>query len=219
MKTARKNTGALHNIRRLIETKWPEASPRKWASSAPIYTTGVPELDELLAGGFPAGQMIEITGDISSGKTTLLTRFIRQLAVHFPIAYLDFARTFFPAAAVAGGIDPIRLLITHPPSLGKGIRTTELLFADNRIGCAVFDLAGIRTPLSPTLLHRLRNRTAGAGKTVIFLTEPDARLISASTVSLRLEVSRESRSAIAIAITRSRLCREGVVLSWSPDAD
>lgn len=217
MQTARKKTGTLHTIRRLIESKWPEAAASKWAPSGPLYSTGIPRLDRLFEGGLPAGQIIEITGDVSSGKTTLLTRLVRELAVHFPVAYLDFARTFFPAAAVAGGIDPARLLITHPASLGKGLRTAELLFADSRIGCAVLDLAGIRTPLSAILLHRLRNRTAGAGKTVLFLTEPDARLISASTVSLRLEVARADAATITIAITKSRLGGEGVTFTWSPD--
>jgi hypothetical protein len=107
------------------------------------------------------------------------------------------------------------LLVAIPKSLPAGLRTAELLLGHRLVRGVVLDLVGQKANpnLPPTLIHRLRQETVRSRAMVFFLTENNhAGLIMPSTVSLRLEVARVRDSRIAITVTKSRLCREGIRL-------
>lgn len=78
--------------------------------------TGIGEVDALLGGGFPRGELSEIHGPASSGRTGVLLALLAQatrrgaLAAHVdPLDRLD------PASAVAAGADLSRLLWLRGP--------------------------------------------------------------------------------------------------------
>jgi len=114
----------------------------------------------------------------------------------------------------------------------EGLRTAELLLSQQVARNIVIDLtagsgdvskknrstgrsdSSPPSPLSPppVLLHRLRQQAARSKALVIFLTENDHAsppIIPASTVALRLEVERLTRSALKVTVTKSRISKEG----------
>ncbi len=112
-------------ISHALRQKWPEAVRSLTDVSDRFFATGQTELDAFFTSGrgIPYGQLIEITGGVSSGKTSLL--FGLLAANSRTAAYVDFGNSFFPDAANAAGLDLSRLLIIKPtsgaPPLGVGI--------------------------------------------------------------------------------------------------
>lgn len=202
----------VDTLKRLVSKRWPEALMNTAdSSSTPSFITGIASLDRLFpAGGIPYGQLMEITGGVSSGKTTLLLRMLAALTVRQTVAYVDFSGSFFPAGAISTGVDPDRLLVVTPKSLLSGLRTAELLFRHCMADIIVFDLLGCREPLPFTLLHRLRQQTTRARGLVIFLTENNSDIVPTSMVALRLEIVRGDHNRFAVTITKSRFCKEGM---------
>ncbi len=110
--------------------------------------TGVTEIDRLMAGGFPRGQVSEIFGPASSGRTGLalatLARVTRRGALG---AWVDPADRLDPGAAAAAGVDLPRLLWLRG---GKGERTlaeavsaTGTLVGSGLFDAVFLDLAGV----------------------------------------------------------------------------
>ena len=101
---------------RLIR-KWPEAIRCLTRRSELCFPTGLAALDRLFPSGrgFPYGQLVEITGGPSSGKTSLLLSILAAGSRNRRrIAYVDFGGAFCPDAALAAGLDIKRLLIIRP---------------------------------------------------------------------------------------------------------
>jgi recombination protein RecA len=77
----------------------------------PRCSTGIPRVDELTEGGFPLGAITEISGQASSGRTTLALSFLRQVTQAAKVcAWIDMSDSLQPESAVAAGIDLARLL-------------------------------------------------------------------------------------------------------------
>jgi hypothetical protein len=105
--------------------------------------TGIAELDELLDGGFPRGQLSEIHGPVSSGRTGLLLALVARttrtgglVAIADPLDRLD------PASAAAAGVDLARLLWLRGPR-GGGEEPTVRAFADATAAVATLAGSGI----------------------------------------------------------------------------
>lgn len=199
-------------LRQLIRRRWPQALYSPVDLPDQLFFTRIAGLDALFpGGGIPYGQLIEITGGVSSGKTSLLFRMLAGVAATGIVGYVDFGDSFFPSAVIAGGVEAEKLLVVKPDCIATGIRTAELLFKQKVARCVVLDLVGVvgKVATSMTLLHRLRQHTVRAGGLGIFLTEGNSQLIPASMVSLRLEVRRRELSLLEIIVTKSRISKEG----------
>ena len=102
-------------LRAQLETSLAERAPSAFAlrvRQAPeLLPTGTPELDALLGGGIPRGNITEITGASTTGRTSLalsiLARATGQGAV---CAWVDVQDAFDPETASAYGIQLERLL-------------------------------------------------------------------------------------------------------------
>lgn len=79
--------------------------------------TGVSRLDIALGGGIPIGRLIEIYGNESAGKTTLLLSAIASFQKKFPrgiSALVDFERSYDANYAARLGVDNYRLILINP---------------------------------------------------------------------------------------------------------
>src|SRR5438034_7187467 len=93
---------------RTLTTALPEIDPRDESALAP---SGITALDAKLGGGFPRGQLSELVGARSSGRTSLLLRMIAAATGRGElVALVDALDMFDVSAAAAAGIDFDRLL-------------------------------------------------------------------------------------------------------------
>ena len=94
----------------------PSAPPLRGEDRRRPLSTGIGELDALLDGGFPRGQLSEIHGPASSGRTgVLLALLARTTRAGALAALVDPLDRFDPGSAAAAGIDLSRLLWLRGP--------------------------------------------------------------------------------------------------------
>lgn len=210
-----KRQGKISEVTKLINQKWPEAIISR-PTIADLFSTGIEAFDGLFrAGGIPYGQLIELTGEAGSGKTSLLWRIVAAFTKQREVAYVDLSGSFFAASVLKAGVDLKRLLVARPDSLAAAARTTELIMQHRLCGIVICDLVRLnRVKAAKEILnipwcHRLRSRTARAKGLVIFVTENNSDIIPPSMVALRLEVSRTSARKVIVRVGRSRICAEG----------
>ena len=77
----------------------------------PVVATGIPALDQMLAGGLPVGAMTEVVGPECSGRTTLGLSFLAGITRAAGVgAWIDVSDALDPESAAAAGVDLSRLL-------------------------------------------------------------------------------------------------------------
>src|SRR5262245_29735822 len=88
----------------------PDAAPRALPQADSGLATSWPALDRLLDGGWPLGELTEITGH---GRASLALAAVRQAqAAGQPAAWVDGSASFCPATA---GVDLGALTLVRPP--------------------------------------------------------------------------------------------------------
>ncbi len=147
---ARASVESLLRDRKLDRTLTTSRPPEVTAPGVPFQ---VQALDAYLQGGLPAGQLSEVVGPVSSGRTTLVWQWMAAATRRGEtVALVDTFDRFDPASAVACGIDLDRLLWVR----GQAI---------SRTGGAVDPvwLPGVRTVEGPgTLVERTLDRALKA---------------------------------------------------------
>lgn len=122
-----------------LETKQPLPSPNGTVSD---ITFGVPELDSVV-GKLPRGKIIEIYGEESSGKTTLLLNLVKNNQKHNLCAWIDTEFSFEGFYAQEIGCDLNMLFISHESRIDKLFELIQTLIK-HKIDIIVVDsLAGI----------------------------------------------------------------------------
>ncbi len=123
--------------------------------------TGVVAVDALLRGGFPRGQVSEIHGPASSGRTGLaLSLVAHSTRIGALAAWVDPADGLDPASAAAAGVDLARLLWLRgegrgPRALSAAVAAVATLLGSGLFEGIVLDLAGV----APHEIHRLPGTT------------------------------------------------------------
>ncbi|UCD64262.1 MAG: hypothetical protein JSW34_02155 [Candidatus Zixiibacteriota bacterium] len=201
----------IAELKEMLNKKWPEAAFKTTGEKQAVFSTDIKAIDSLFPhGGIPFGQLVEITGPISSGKTSLLYKMLVRITCEGTAVYFDLSNTFFPSAAAYFGVDLDRLVVVRTGDVLEGMRATEIVLQYQQAACAVLDLTGEKKLLPMGLLHRLRMQTVKSKGLVIFLTEDNSHIIPSSIVSLRLAVSRLSLRSIGAEVTKSRVSKEGL---------
>src|SRR6266550_3779869 len=96
---------------RTLTTSLPPAEPFSPDDEYAVARTGVTTLDVALRGGFPRGQLSELVGPRSSGRTSLLVQmFAAATARGELVALVDALDVFDVTSAAIAGIDLNRLL-------------------------------------------------------------------------------------------------------------
>jgi hypothetical protein len=109
------------------ETIAPTAPAAPTVSGAP-RPAAAPVLDELLAGGLPRGQLVEMIGARSSGRfSTVLTVLAAATLAGEAAALVDLGDGLDPQAAAALGVDLRRLLWLRPTTLKQALAGAEIL--------------------------------------------------------------------------------------------
>src|SRR5437763_17189005 len=108
---ARADLEALLRARKLDRTLTSTLPPLDSRDELAIAPTGITALDARLGGGFPRGQLSELVGPRSSGRTSVLLRLLAAATARGELAALvDAGDRFDVASAAAAGIDLEQLL-------------------------------------------------------------------------------------------------------------
>ncbi len=184
-------------VRQLQELLGQKYTLTGWDEYVPL-ATGIHLLDrKLLQGGLPQGHLIEIVGSKSSGKTTLLFHMLSSLnEKERQIAYVDFSQTFYPPSAEKSGVDLKKIVILRPQNIQAGLRAAEILFRNESICVAAFDLVGTTERIPRALLLRLRKSIKYAKGIGILLREPDSTKIPGNQLALSLKVERRNQKVL-----------------------
>jgi len=184
---------------RTLTTTIPAVDPR---DDFAIAASGVTALDARLGGGFPRGQLSELVGPRSSGRTSLMLQLLAAATRRGElVAVVDALDAFDVESAAAAGVDLTRLLwirgfvVSHPGmcrdmnqrALEQAIRALTLVLQAGNFGLVVFDAAEApadavrRLPF--TTWMRLQRMVEGS-QTVCLLVggEPMARSSAGLTV-------------------------------------
>jgi hypothetical protein len=112
----------------------------------PPLATSIASLDELLGGGLPRGDLVELVGRGSCGRfSTLLSALQQTTSTGEAAALVDQGSQLDPQAAAAAGIDLDRLLWLRPERLDDTLAAAEMLVATG------FRLVALDLGLPPVL--------------------------------------------------------------------
>jgi hypothetical protein len=164
--------------------------------------TGVAAVDERLQGGLPRGEVSELTGPASSGRTGLALALVgRATGSGGLAAWVDPLDRLDPATAAAAGADLTRLLWlrgrSRAPEWVKTVQATGLLLGSGLFEAVVLDVVGL-----PASAHRLLPGTTWVRLHRLIEEAPTALLLLAEAplahsprgVSLALGPSRPTWS-------------------------
>jgi len=156
----------------------------------PSLPTGQDELDRVLAGGVPLGEISELAGPSSSGKTALaLTVAAERTRAGQLVAYVDGRGQLYPPAAAALGVSLERLLIVRPPS-GTArdlFRAADILLRSRSFALVVIDMPTDRKRIALSASQRLRTAASRSKTAVVLLCE---RPNTIDTAAVRAHVRR-----------------------------
>jgi hypothetical protein len=98
-------------IEHALERRYPSALTPVPRTIREVASTGVEEADLLLDGGLPVGAICEITGPVSSGRTSLVLAFLAQRTAEERVcAWVDTTDAFDPESAAANNVNLRQLL-------------------------------------------------------------------------------------------------------------
>lgn len=204
-------SAALAHLTTLLQAKKLDGTlTRPLFHGFPAISTGVAPFDQRLGGGWPRGQISELLGPPSSGRTSLMLATLASATARGGVvAVVDVSDRFDPASASAAGVDLDRVLWVRGPevrgadpaaggragvladlAVRRGLRAFDLIARAGGFAVVVLDLSEVsnrtvRALPSATwlrLAHVLEGRdTAG----VLLVPSPGGR--SAGGVSLALQ--------------------------------
>lgn len=107
-------------IEHALERRFPAALTPVPRTIRETASTGILEVDRLLDGGLPVGAISEITGPVSSGRTSLALAFLAQRTQEDRVcAWVDANDAFDSESAAANGVALRQLLWVRCNSLGS----------------------------------------------------------------------------------------------------
>jgi len=174
-------------LRGALERRWQGVIPHAVAPVRPGRPSGIAELDALLgAAGIPKGQLTELFGTRSSGKTTLAFAILAACTRAGALsAYVDPAGAFFAPAAAGAGIDLRRLIVVRPRGAPAARRAIDALVRGGACGVVALDCSELPGALQSQHCARLVAQAEKTGTAIVIVTDGSAQAV-ASFASLRL---------------------------------
>lgn len=182
--------------RKLDRTLTSALPPLERTDPAALLPTDIPALDAWLQGGLPRGQLSEIAGPPSSGRTTVLRQTMAAVTRRGELAALvDPFDTLDVASAAAAGVDLERLLWIRGEggpidrAIDRALKALNLVIQAGGFALVVMDLADV----PPAALRRLPfstwlrvQRTIEGSDTACVLAGPEPLARSAGGLTLTL---------------------------------
>src|ERR1700751_5883768 len=104
------STALRKQIESAFQQRYPAVFTRAARTIREVAPTGIDAIDALLNGGLPVGAISELTGPMSSGRTSIAMAFLAQQTSENVCAWIDSRDTFDPESAAAIGVCLDRLL-------------------------------------------------------------------------------------------------------------
>ncbi|HUF49065.1 MAG TPA: hypothetical protein VMM93_14710 [Vicinamibacterales bacterium] len=234
-------TAAMSKLEALLETRrLNHTLLRPWLAAAPARTvsSGVAPLDAVLAGGWRLGEVSEVVGAASSGRTCLAVAALAASTAGGRLAALvDTTDRFDPGVAADAGADLTRLLWVRGPAMSPGaarpamvdravrqaVRACDLIVRAGGFSVVVLDLADVPSRRLRLLPHPTWMRLARAIEgqpTACLVIAPTALGRSARGVTVQVSAaprwqgtSAQSRRLAALEITARFQTAHAVVQS------
>ena len=175
--------------------------------------TGTAAIDAALGGGVSRGQLSEIVGPRSSGRTTVLCRMLTAAAARGEaVALIDPCDRFDPTSAEAAGLDLSRLLwVRDTGDAVRALKGMNLVLQAGGFGVVALDLADVPGPgvrqFPGTTWMRIARVIEGS-QTVAVLIGGERIARSPGGVTIAMEVPLESpRGRWSGTADRARLLR------------
>lgn len=112
-----------------------------------LIASGLPAVDASLAGGVPRGQISELVGPASSGRTTLMCSLLASATrAGELVAVVDVLDRFDPVGAAAVGVELDRVLWIRgegDQAVARSIKALNLVLSAGGFGLVVFDAGGV----------------------------------------------------------------------------
>lgn len=155
-------------------------------------SSGDDALDRLIGGGFVRGELSEVTGPSSSGRTSIAYRLLAAATARGEsVALVDAVDSFDPKRAAAAGVGLESLLWVRSPGPLGALRAAETLLAMRDFAVVILDLADGIPVASEARLRmawtRLRLRSAAARAVLLVLSR---RRLAGSSADLCLALGR-----------------------------
>lgn len=195
-------------IEHTLERRFPGALSPVPRTIRETSTTSIHEVDRLLDGGLPVGAISEITGPVSSGRTSLALAFLAMRTLQENVcAWIDASDAFDAESAAANGVvlrqllwvrcnsaNPKTRFGTRPDfsNLDQALRATDLLLQVGGFSALVLDLGSTapeystRIPLATWF--RFRHAAARTRCSLLVLAQ---KPVAQSSADLVLECALE----------------------------
>lgn len=198
---------AIQHIEGLLRARKLDGTLAKLELIPAMAPTGLDAFDRALGGGWRRGELSELTGPKSSGRTSLLLATLAAATARGEVvSVVDSLDRFDPAVAAAAGVDIMRVLWVRGPSEGlslkfrdrpfladalvrRALRAADLIIRAGGFGIVALDLADLPAPLLRRVPSSswLRIAHANEGRDTICLLLADQPLArSPRGVSVRL---------------------------------
>jgi recA bacterial DNA recombination protein len=195
-----------HEIESKLANRVPAALTFKIKQAPALFATSIAEADAILNGGIPRGNITEVSGVTSTGKTSFALSAIAGITQSgAACAWVDVSDAFSPESAAAASVQLKRLLwlrmaaghkqpVADKPwsRLEQALKATDLLLQAGGFAAIVLDMSDVlpqytmRIPLATW--YRFRLSAEQARTAVIFLTQAPCAS-SCAALALRCEPS------------------------------
>lgn len=210
MNGTRERNSIISDLRKLLNERWPNTTLNP---EAPLYENrlNISVLRSFIPNqSLLYGRIIEITGILGSGRTSITSRIIRDISQKERTVYIDTTESFFPPALMNVDVNYDNFLFTQSKDLSRAVLNTELILRKGIAKAVVIDVVDECKMIAPALLYRMRLQTINSSGIVIFVTGLNSKVLPSSTVGLKLHVEKKDEEIQRLTVVKSRLCREGM---------
>jgi hypothetical protein len=135
-----------------------DAPPLRGERRVAPLPTGIAAVDTVIGGGFPRGQVSEVHGRASSGRTAVVQAAVAEVSRRGGLAaWVDPGDRFDPASAADAGAELARLLWlrgeARRPPLARAVAAAGTLLGSGLFELVVLDVAGLPAPELGRLPH------------------------------------------------------------------
>jgi hypothetical protein len=193
---------AIQHIEGLLRARKLDGTLAKLGLVPAMAPTGLDAFDRALGGGWRRGELSELTGPKSSGRTALLWASLAAATARGEVVGLvDTLDRFDPAAAAGAGVDMVRVLWVRGPSVTALPEGLSLKYSDR--------------PFYDALIRRalraadLMVRAGGFGIVALDLADVPAALVGRvpATSWLRLAHANEGRDTVCLLLADRPVAR------------